>query len=168
MKTIITLLGLFFSILVFNAMMWLMAQTIFPAMAAATAESLFGVVSTVVMIVFISVLNYQIASRSFLLINQIPDRVTRWFGAADHSDESHHVNAIIGAVSGGASKAIEAGGGAYRGTFMTKPGAKAGGGEKTSGGKTDNTNTHSDVEDTGEVNVEDKTSEEKGDTSTIT
>ena len=95
-------MGLFFSILIFNAVMWLMAQTIFPAMAAATAESRFGVISTVVMIVFISTLNYQIASRSFLLINQIPNRVTRWFGASDHSDESHHVNAIVGAVNGGA------------------------------------------------------------------
>jgi hypothetical protein len=41
-----------------------------------------------------------------LLINQIPDRVTRWFGASDHSDESHHVNAIVGAVNGGARQAI--------------------------------------------------------------
>jgi conjugal transfer/type IV secretion protein DotA/TraY len=120
----LTLLGLFFSILVFNAMIWLMAETIFPAMAAATAESLFGAVSMVVMIVFITIINYQVASRSFLLINQIPDRVTRWFGASDHVDESSHVSTIIGSVTGGACQAIEAGGGAYKGAFMGGSGVR--------------------------------------------
>lgn len=113
----LTLFGLFFSILVFNAMIWLMSVTFYPALASATAESLFGFISVVVMVVFITILNYQIASRSFLLINQIPDRVTRWFGASDHTDESHHVSTIIGGVVGGARQSIEAGAGASKGAL---------------------------------------------------
>jgi conjugal transfer/type IV secretion protein DotA/TraY len=103
----LTLFGLFFSIQVFNAMVWLLSMTVYPAMAAATTDSLFGVVGTVAYIVLITILNYQVANRSFNLITQIPDRITRWFGANDHGGSEHgEVNAAVAAISSGSKQSL--------------------------------------------------------------
>ena len=102
----LTLLGLFFSYLVFNAMVWLLSVTLYPAMAAATADSLFGVVGTIAYIVLITGMNYGVANRSFALIHEVPGRVTRWFGASEGGDESNHVNAAIGMIKGHSSSAM--------------------------------------------------------------
>ena len=143
----LTLFGLFFSLVVFNAMVWLMGMTLYPALSAGTSESLFGFVGTITMIILVTIINYQIANRSFLLITQIPDRVTRWFGASDHSDESHHTNTAVANISGGARQAVQGAGGAAKGALagkQTDPNAKvvdainrlgSGGGGGSTGGR---------------------------------
>ena len=51
-------------------------------MLSATADTSAGLVGAVVMLVLIGYLHWQLAVRSFNLITALPDRVSRWFGAA--------------------------------------------------------------------------------------
>ena len=62
----------------------------------------------VVYVVLQTAIVYQVAERSFRLIGAVPDRVTRWFGASDGADDSHHVSAIVGTVR--SSSAVGTGG----------------------------------------------------------
>lgn len=103
----LTLFGLLFSLVVFNAGVWLLSVTVYPAMVAATADSLFGFVSTVVMLVLVTGLNYQLATRSFRLITEVPDRVSRWFGAGGgDGSESHEGAQVLAMVRGGNNTAV--------------------------------------------------------------
>ena len=107
----LTLLGLFFSLQVFDGGIWLLSVTLIPAMSAATSDSLFGILGTVVYCVMIAAASWAIANRSFALIHQVPDRVTRWFGASadGHGDEHGHVAGVVGTA--------QSGGGQGRGHF---------------------------------------------------
>jgi conjugal transfer/type IV secretion protein DotA/TraY len=123
----LTFFGLLFSIIVFNGMVAVMNATLFPALASATAESLFGLVSTATIVVLITILNYQIARRSFQLITQIPDRVTMWFGASNVSgDETGRGENVISEVHRGSHHAIGQAKEAATGAFIS--GKSSGGG----------------------------------------
>jgi len=78
------ILGLMMSYFVFGAMAWFVVNTFGVAASAATAEYAVGPIGAIVMIAIMTYLHWQLALRSFSLINQVPDRVTRWFG---HSSE---------------------------------------------------------------------------------
>ena len=99
----LTLFGLFFSLVVFNAGIWLLSVTLIPAMSAATANSLFGVLGTVVYVVLTAAASWAVANRSFALITALPDRVGRWFGVSGigHGDEQHHVEGVVGISKSG-------------------------------------------------------------------
>lgn len=116
----LTLFGLLYSLLVFNAMVWLLAVTLYPAMAAATSGSMFGLISVVTYIVVISALNHQVAQRSFHLITQVPDRVTRWFGASDSSAEHHEAKSAVGIISGSVRQGLDGGQKALQGGALGK------------------------------------------------
>lgn len=71
--------GLILSYVVFGSMIWFTNTTI---SLAGKAVFMGGsdVLGVLVMAAIITMLHYQIAIRSFTLITQVPDRVTRWFG----------------------------------------------------------------------------------------
>ena len=123
----LTLFGLFFSMHLYEAMIWLLSVTIYPAMASATSGHFFGLVGTIVYVVVIAVLNYQMAIRSFHLITQVPSRVSRWFGASPDGDggESHSSN-TLGMVVGHTEKGMGAVQGAVRGAAAKAPASAAG------------------------------------------
>lgn len=104
----LTIFGLLFSFLVFDAMIWLESVTLLPAMTTATADSLFGIIGTLVYIVMTTAITWSIANRSFSLITALPDRVTRWFGANGDgtSQESHEAGAALAVVRQGAKEGI--------------------------------------------------------------
>jgi hypothetical protein len=54
----LTLFGLLFSLLVFDAMIWLLSQTLWPAMAEATADNMFGFLGTIAYVILITGMNY--------------------------------------------------------------------------------------------------------------
>jgi len=74
------ILGLMMSMFVFGGLAWFISKTITVAAVAAGSDHSVGPIGTIVMISIVCYLHYQIALRSFGLINQVPDRVTRWFG----------------------------------------------------------------------------------------
>lgn len=76
----LAIFGLLLSYIVFGAMAWFMNVTFFPAAMAATAGNGYGFLGIITMMVVTAYLHWQLAIRSFSLITQIPDRVTRWFG----------------------------------------------------------------------------------------
>lgn len=105
----LTIFGLFFSLLIFDAAIWLQHKTIWPAMQAATADATFGLVGTAVYIVVCTGMTYAIANRSFTMITAVPDRVTRWFGgeSAASGDEGHTVNSSVGIIQNKASSVVK-------------------------------------------------------------
>ena len=112
----LTLFGLFFSIHVFEAMIWLLSVTIYPAMASATSGHFFGLIGTLVYVVVIAVLNYQVAIRSFHLITQVPSRVARWFGASPDGDGGEeHSRSAMGLVMSHSKSGIDTAANAARG-----------------------------------------------------
>lgn len=112
----LTLFGLFFSILVFEAMVWLLSVTFMPAMVAATAGSMFGLFGLLTYFIMLTVINYQMATRSFHLITQVPDRVARWFGAQpDGGDEHNSIRAVGALIQQSTSQGLNAGSGAIKG-----------------------------------------------------
>jgi hypothetical protein len=117
-------------------------------MAAATSANVFGLIGVVTYVILISVLNYQLAIRSFNLITQVPDRVARWFGAQPDGDGEHQQASMAVAAAGAytentMTQAVDAG----KGAFFAKPGemnrlvtaleqtADTGGGSVTAAGK---------------------------------
>lgn len=111
----LTLFGLFFSILVFEAMVWLLWATLVPAMVGGTADSTFGFLGLVTYFIMITVINYQIATRSFHMITQVPDRVARWFGAqADGGDEHNSIRAVGALIQQSTNQGLQAGSGAAK------------------------------------------------------
>lgn len=112
----LTLFGLFFSMHVFEAMVWLLSVTLYPAMASATSGHFFGPIGTITYVIIISVLNYQIAVRSFHLITQVPNRVTRWFGAsADGDGGEQHASNTMGLVLSHSERGIQSAANAAKG-----------------------------------------------------
>lgn len=64
--------------------------------------------------------------------------MTRWFGASDHGDESHHVNTAVGGIRGGARQAIQGAGTTAKGALagkQTDPNARVVDAIKGLGGK---------------------------------
>lgn len=115
----LTLFGLFFSLIVLEAMAWLMAVTLFPAMIAATSDSFFGLIGMITYLVLIGVVNYQIATRSFNLITQLPERVVAWFGASpDHGEAQQHTERAMGFIGVHTQQGLGAMGQAAQGTML--------------------------------------------------
>nr|WP_222533562.1 DotA/TraY family protein [Azospirillum sp. 412522] len=118
----LTLFGLFFSILVFEAMVWFLSKTVYAAMASATSGNTVGLIGVVTYVILISVLNYQLAIRSFNLITQVPDRVARWFGAQPDGDGEHHQAAnAVGVVETHTKDTMQMGVNAGKGALLSKP-----------------------------------------------
>lgn len=126
----LALFGLFLSYHVFEAMAYFVDVTFDAAMIGATADYGVGVVGTVVMIVILAYLHYQLAVRSFSLITRIPDRVMRWFGQGsealgEEQDNDQSVAFIVGHSTRGAHQTME-------GVGRMAPGVAAGlGGAKS-------------------------------------
>ncbi|WP_431858747.1 DotA/TraY family protein [Azospirillum sp.] len=118
----LTLFGLFFSILVFEAMVWFLSKTVYAAMASATTGNTVGLIGVITYVILISVLNYQLAIRSFNLISQVPDRVARWFGAQPDGDGEHHQAAsAVGFVGTHTENTMKMGVDAGKAAFFATP-----------------------------------------------
>ncbi|WP_372399849.1 DotA/TraY family protein [Azospirillum sp. HJ39] len=76
----LAMFGLFFSYLVFDALAWFIHQTFIAAAVAVTSTQGYGIIGLMTLMVMVAYLHYQAAIRSFGLITQVPDRVSRWFG----------------------------------------------------------------------------------------
>lgn len=126
LRPVLTLFGLFLSMHLFEAMIWLLSVTIYPALGTATAGHFFGVIGTITYVILITVLNYQVAVRSFHLIIQVPQRVSSWFGAsADGDGGEQHSTKALGLVVSSAEKGLNTMQGAGKGAGAA--GAAAGG-----------------------------------------
>lgn len=87
----LALFGMFFSFLVFDIMLWFESVTFRATFMGATATNGYGLFGILVAMVMFSYLHYQVAMRSFSLIVQVPDRVSRWFGQGSegmHEDDN--------------------------------------------------------------------------------
>ena len=92
-----------------------------------------------VMLVLLTYLHYQVAIRSFTLITQVPDRVTRWFGQGgenlgEQGDAEKQTSIVAGQLTnrtegmskvGGAGAAAKAMGGGMIGSTMAKGASSA-------------------------------------------
>lgn len=76
----LAILGLILSYSIFGAMAWFLSLTFYPAVIAATSTTGYGVIGIITMMVVLTYLHWQIALKSFSMITNVPDRVTRWFG----------------------------------------------------------------------------------------
>lgn len=122
------LLGLFMSFFIHGALTWFLSVTFGPAVAGATAGFGSGPIAFVVLLGIFAFLNFQIAIRSFQLITQVPDRVTRWFGyGGEHLGESEHGhqagNVVAGVVSARSGELLRGAGAAGA---LRRPGAGGG------------------------------------------
>lgn len=96
--------GLILSFLTFGAMTFFVELTFYPAAKGISASQGVGPIGWVVMIVLVTFIHYQMAIRSFSMITQIPDRVTRWFGQGgenlgEERDSEHSNTFIMGQTS---------------------------------------------------------------------
>lgn len=120
LRPALMILGLIMSTFVFGAVTWFIAKTYAVAAVAAGGEHSIGPIGTIVMLVILTFLHYQTALRSFGLINQVPDRVTRWFGHSseglgEHNDNERAVGFAVGQIvnrTEGLSRAAGVGGAA--------------------------------------------------------
>ncbi len=133
--------GLIGSMALFGAGIFLINESFAPMAEVLLPDdrgfALVGVVSMILIALF---LHYQIALRSFALITQIPDRVTRWFGAqAEGLNEEGDTTAVVGVLNRQAEDRIKSTGGAMsmmgkRGKSLDDPSGETGGGSGSAGG----------------------------------
>lgn len=72
--------GLILSFTIFGSIIWFINETFAIAGKSLMIGDHSSIVGGIVMLVLLTYLHYQVAVRSFTLITQVPDRVTRWFG----------------------------------------------------------------------------------------
>lgn len=103
----LAMLGMLLSISVFNATVLILSITFYPAMTAATGDGGAGIIGSLVMLLIMSYLHYQVAIRSFSLISAVPSRVSKWFGAG-MTDEAEHtlMGNIGGFIAGQATQTV--------------------------------------------------------------
>lgn len=95
------LFGLMLSFGAFAAGVFFLSETLGPMLDGITAGRGFGIVGTAFAIGLYAYMHYQLAVRSFGLIVEVPDRVTRWFGAsAEHLNEGQHAAQVGAAMTG--------------------------------------------------------------------
>lgn len=101
LRPALAVFGLALSMVIFSASIFFMNETFHIAsqMAMPDAQGL-SFVAIFSMLILQVYLHYQIAIRSFQLIVQVPDRVTRWFGQGgenlnEDSDSRHLVGALV-------------------------------------------------------------------------
>ncbi|TNC98663.1 MAG: Uncharacterized protein FD119_134 [Stygiobacter sp.] len=104
MRQPMTVFGYAMSMGLFGVMTWFLSKTFIPAAQAAGDGHAVGILGTIVMVVLASYLNYQIAVRSFALITQLPDRISRWWGAngeglGEDNDSAKSTTLIAGQIS---------------------------------------------------------------------
>jgi len=92
----LAMLGMLLSISVFNATMLVLAMTFYPAVQSAMGDGGTGLIGSIVMLLLMSYLHYQIAVRSFSLISSVPSRVSKWFGASMTEEHEHSMMSNIG------------------------------------------------------------------------
>jgi len=109
LRPALMILGLMMSLFVFGAMAWFISHTFVLAAVAAGGEHSVGPIGTIVMLCIMTYLHYQIALRSFGLINQVPDRVMRWFGqGGENLGEEHENRAALAFAVGNVQHRTEA------------------------------------------------------------
>ena len=94
LRPVLMIFGLILGYLVFGAMLWFVNYTFVPVSKSLGETSSVGIIGAVVLILMMSYLDFQVAMRSFNLITEVPERVSRWFGqAGDHlSDDKEGHN----------------------------------------------------------------------------
>jgi len=126
------ILGLMMSLFVFGAMSWFVSNTFVVAARAAGSGHSVGIIGMVVMVSLLCFLHYHLALRSFGLINQVPDRVTRWFGQGgenlgEERDNEKMAAFAVGRLGSKAESLLQAsaaGAGNHDGQHNPKPGSK--------------------------------------------
>lgn len=147
LRPALAILGLIFSFSVFSAGMWLVNATFEIAARASMSDGL-SLVGVLVMVCIMTYMHYQIATRAFGLITEVPDRVTRWFGQGGENlgeaEEAKRTTALF--VNSAESRMREVGGMASAGK---KPNGKEPDGKnKTEGdGAANKTDTSSLAKD---------------------
>jgi conjugal transfer/type IV secretion protein DotA/TraY len=96
--------GLILSFSIFGAVIWFVNETFSIAGKSLMLGQNGGVIATVVTMVILTYIHYQVAIRSFTLITQVPDRVTRWFGQGgenlgEQQDAERSNTALVGQIS---------------------------------------------------------------------
>ena len=148
LRPTLAIFGLIMSYAIFGAIVWFTNQTFSLAGKSVLIDSS-SIVGVLVMGAIITYIHYQVAIRSFTLITQIPDRVTRWFGQGgenlgEQSDAEKSTSMIVGGVvsrteglarSAGLASSL-GGGRAAAGAGSANKGGKGGdaGGEGSKGG----------------------------------
>ncbi|AOG02942.1 DotA/TraY family protein [Bosea sp. RAC05] len=102
LRPVLMIFGVVLSYIVFGAMLWFVNYTFIPASNALSQSSSIGIIGMLIMIVLMSYLDFQIAIRSFQLITDIPERVSRWFGqGGDRLGDDHDAKQTTGIFVGG-------------------------------------------------------------------
>lgn len=128
LRPALMILGLMMSLFVFGSLAWFISHTFTVAAVAAGGEHSVGPIGTIVMVCILTYLHYQIALRSFGLINQVPDRVTRWFGhgsenLGEENENRQAVGFAVGNISNRTEGILRAGGaGGAMSAAMKQPG----------------------------------------------
>jgi hypothetical protein len=92
LRPTLAIFGLILSFSVFSASIWFLNSTFEIAARGAMSEgtSFIGAIS---MLLIMTYMHYQMAIRSFKMINELPDRVVRWFGqGGENLGESEEAN----------------------------------------------------------------------------
>lgn len=105
LRPVLMIFGLMLSFLTFGAMAWFVGATFMPAARGLAASTTIGPIGAVILIIMLAYINLQLAIKSFQLVTQIPDRVTRWFGQGgdrlgEEEDTHRHTAFLAGQLSG--------------------------------------------------------------------
>ena len=113
LRPVLMIFGLILSLLTFGAMSWFVNQTFMPVANGLAASTTIGPIGAAVLVVLLAYINLNLASKSFHLITEIPDRVTRWFGQngermGEERDGAEIKGAVLAAVGQRGERAIGA------------------------------------------------------------
>ena len=128
LRPTLMIFGLILSNGIFGAMIFFTSHTFYPTISALNSSNNLGPIGMVTLIVMMAYVHFQLAIRSFTLITQLPDRVTRWFGQGGENlgEEDHSTRTtgfVAGEIKSGTSNALGAPKG--RRDFGPKPGGGA-------------------------------------------
>ncbi|MBO9428759.1 DotA/TraY family protein [Sulfitobacter sp. R18_1] len=122
LRPTLAIFGLILSFSVFSASIWFLNATFEIAMRATMAEGS-TIVGALVMLLIMTYMHYQLAIRSFKLINELPDRVVRWFGqGGEQLGEADEANRTTALFVGQAEDRMQKAGAGFQ---ADKDGAKA-------------------------------------------
>ena len=100
--------GLILSYGVFGAGLWFVNETFYAAATSVFSGHTAGPIGLVVMVIIMTYLHYQMCMRSFSLITQVPDRVTRWFGqGGENLGEEKDNDAATSFIVGGINRRVD-------------------------------------------------------------
>ena len=102
LRPTLMIFGLVLSYLVFGAVTFFISHTFTVAMGSIAGSNSVGIVGMIVLMIMLAYLHYQAAIRSFHLITQLPDRVSRWFGhGGEHLGEEQEAHTATNFIVGG-------------------------------------------------------------------